>query len=442
MAVYVDENSNNTVLQGLLNETLCRRPVAIKTEPISNAYDVEPRPFARGKFATVRRCQHRDSGLNYAAKYIRKRRRAADVRHEIMHEAYVLDLSSENPHIVQLHEVYETHSEIILVLEMVSGGELQRVLDDEEVVPERETAHLMRQILAGVAFLHDHNIAHLDLKPQNLLLTKPFPHCEVKLCDFGISRFITKGIEIREIAGTPDYVAPEVLHYEPISLATDMWSIGILTYVLLSGHSPFGGDTKQETFCNITRGTLEFPADLFGSVSNHAKDFIRRLLVRNPSERLTAKECLSHPWLCQDSSGSSVQGIEITLTPSNSTTDSSSIPASEGEEMNGSTPPCVEKGPRNRKSWSPSFRKRSIDLMSPSTDLKHNKTKGVSENGCHKMAPQCETSVTNGNAHSEQKQISVRNVEKIVTEFEGLKVTKRIIFSEEIIVDERVGIVY
>ncbi|XP_058794560.1 myosin light chain kinase, smooth muscle-like isoform X2 [Phymastichus coffea] len=186
---------------------------------------------------------------------------------------------------------------MVLVLELAPGGELQMVLDRDEIPDERQAAKFLRQILDGVAFLHSLNVAHLDIKPQNLVLTGDFPDCDVKLCDFGISRYISQGADIREILGTPDYTAPEVLNYEPISLATDMWSVGVLLYVLLTGCSPFGGDTKQETFCNISRCKLDFPDDLFEEVSEEAQDLIRRLIVKNSSERLSAMECLQHPWL-------------------------------------------------------------------------------------------------------------------------------------------------
>ncbi|KAF4521000.1 hypothetical protein B566_EDAN002496 [Ephemera danica] len=200
--------------------------------------------------------------------------------------------------IVRLHEVYETHSEMALILEMASGGELQWVLDsDEEGLPELEAARLMRQTLEGLCFLHDHQIAHLDLKPQNLLLTGRFPDCDLKLCDFGISRVIRSGVEVREILGTPDYVAPEILSYEPISLATDIWSVGVLAYVLLTGYSPFAGDSKQETFCNISQNNLTFPEELFSGVSAAAQDFIRATLIIDQTARLTARQCLEHPWL-------------------------------------------------------------------------------------------------------------------------------------------------
>lgn len=286
-----------SVPQGFLTEATAPVKVTVRTDNVADHYNVEPRPFARGKFATVRRCVHRESGRDFAAKYIRKRRRASDVRHEIVHEALVLKMAEPCPRVVDVREVFETHSELILILELAAGGELQHVLDSEECLPEKDVVRLMRQILEAVQFLHERNIAHLDIKPQNLLLTSSFPQGDILLCDFGISRVIGKGTEIREIVGTPDYVAPEILQYEPISLATDIWSLGVLTYVLLSGHSPFGGDTKQETFCNITNGNLDFPEDLFGDVSNSAKDFIGRLIVRDASKRLTVKECLAHPWL-------------------------------------------------------------------------------------------------------------------------------------------------
>lgn len=261
----------------------------------------------RGKFAQVRRCIHRETSVVYAAKAIRKRRRAADATHEIFHEIRVLLLNSQSERIVNLYEVFETPSEYILMLEMAEGGELQRVLDENDSIEEHHCRRLVRQVLEGVQHLHRFNIVHLDIKPQNILLTSAFPSGDIKLCDFGISRVLTKGAELREIVGTPDYVAPEILRYEPISLATDIWSIGVLTYVLLSGHSPFAGDHKQETYCNITNGPLEFPPDLFDSVSEEAKDFIRKLIVRDPKSRFNCQECLKHEWLSSEAIEADVQ---------------------------------------------------------------------------------------------------------------------------------------
>ncbi|KAF4513835.1 UNVERIFIED_CONTAM: hypothetical protein B566_EDAN016668 [Ephemera danica] len=229
---------------------------------------------------------------------MKKRRRSTELRGEIVHEVAVLEACAGCPRVVRLHQVFESDQEMILLLELAPGGELQMLLDQDEVPDERQVARLMRQIMDGVCYLHSINVAHLDIKPQNLVLTGEYPDCDVKLCDFGISRYISHGADIREILGTPDYVAPEVLNYEPISLATDMWSVGVLIYVLLTGCSPFGGDTKQETFCNISQCKLDFPDDLFDEISEEAKDLIGRLLVKDPSKRLSATQCLEHSWFC------------------------------------------------------------------------------------------------------------------------------------------------
>ncbi|KAK4293363.1 hypothetical protein Pmani_033940 [Petrolisthes manimaculis] len=191
-----------------------------------------------GKFAAVRRAQCLRTGTWYAAKVIRKRRRAQDVRHEIMHEAAVLLLARQAPKIVSLHHLYETNSEMILLLELAAGGELQRVIDEEECLDEEVVRRYMIHILTALRFLHSNNIAHLDLKPQNLLLMGQYPDTEVKLCDFGISRIILSDIEVREVVGTPDYVAPEILQYEPISLATDMWGVSTSPTICSVSASP------------------------------------------------------------------------------------------------------------------------------------------------------------------------------------------------------------
>ncbi|XP_013789136.1 calcium-dependent protein kinase 27-like [Limulus polyphemus] len=302
-------NNKDLQLQGFLTDSENHPSVSINTQPLLDDYHVETKPFARGKFATVRRCTDKTNDRAYAAKCIKKRRRSANVRHEIMHEILVLKMCEPCPRIIHLHQIYEGPSEIILVLEMAEGGELQRLLDDDEMFEESQVIHVIIQVLEALSFLHGLNIVHLDIKPQNILLTGSFPQCDIKLCDFGISRLVSEGIEVREIVGTPDYVAPEILQYEPISFASDMWSIGVLTYVLLSGYTPFGGATKQETFCNITKGTLEFPEKMFQEVSNHAKDFIKKLLVQNQRQRMLPENCLKHPWIAPNSEEISRQNL-------------------------------------------------------------------------------------------------------------------------------------
>ncbi|XP_032614141.1 serine/threonine-protein kinase 17A isoform X1 [Hylobates moloch] len=286
--------------RGLLTEIRA----AVRTEPFQDGYSLCPgRELGRGKFAVVRKCIKKDSGKEFAAKFMRKRRKGQDCRVEIIHEIAVLELAQDNPWVINLHEVYETTSEMILVLEYAAGGEIfdQCVADREEAFKEKDVQRLMRQILEGVHFLHTRDVVHLDLKPQNILLTSESPLGDIKIVDFGLSRILKNSEELREIMGTPEYVAPEILSYDPISMATDMWSIGVLTYVMLTGISPFLGNDKQETFLNISQMNLSYSEEEFDVLSESAVDFIRTLLVKKPEDRATAEECLKHPWLTQSS---------------------------------------------------------------------------------------------------------------------------------------------
>ncbi|CAM4515926.1 unnamed protein product [Caretta caretta] len=199
---------------------------AIRTEPFHERYSLSPgRELGRGKFAVVKKCVKKDTEKEFAAKFMRKRRKGQDCRMEIIHEIAVLELAQCNLWVINLHEVYETATEMILVLEYAAGGEIfdQCVAEREEAFKEKDVKRLMRQILEGVSFLHRNNVVHLDLKPQNILLTSESPLGDIKIVDFGLSRILKSSEELREIMGTPEYVAPEILSYDPISTATDMW---------------------------------------------------------------------------------------------------------------------------------------------------------------------------------------------------------------------------
>lgn len=269
-------------------------------QDLAELYDIEESWFAKGKYGTVRRAVDKKTGVNYAAKFLRRRRRGQCCAKEINHEIAVLMLCANSQHIVRLHAVHETRSETALILELATGGELQTIIDNKGQLSEEKARTCMREVLRALNHLHKQSIIHLDLKPQNILLRGNDVEDGLKLCDFGIARIIGDTGKIMEILGTPDYVAPEVLQYEPLSLRTDIWSIGVLTYVLLTGYSPFGGDNKQETSLNITKCLLTFPEELFEDVSEDAIDFIKCALRIKPKERPTVDECLEHRWLKDD----------------------------------------------------------------------------------------------------------------------------------------------
>lgn len=374
-----DSLFETTSIPGHLAPTPERLERLLSKQTLEELYEVEEQPFARGKYATVRRCRERSSGRQWAAKFLRKRRRAQELRAEALHEVAVLDAAAHCSRLVSLHQVFETNTEMVLVLELAPGGELQMILDRDEVPEERQVARLLKQILDGIAFLHSFNVAHLDIKPQNLVLTGEFPDCDVKLCDFGISRYISHGADIREILGTPDYVAPEVLNYEPISLATDMWSVGVLLYVLLTGCSPFGGDTKQETFCNISRCRLDFPDDLFEDVSEEARDLMRKLMVKDPNERLTVTECLQHPWFNMFEQPSAPLPSTMCSTSDDSPAADSTTTLSQGESSSPLSLPLANSQTASNASSTPKSNDGEKQHRSSTTGVCHSPTESCAK---------------------------------------------------------------
>ncbi|XP_013914191.1 PREDICTED: death-associated protein kinase 2, partial [Thamnophis sirtalis] len=219
-----------------------------KQQKVDDLYEIGEE-LGSGQFAIVKRCREKATGLDYAAKFIKKRQSRASRRgvrrEEIEREVKILQPILHS-NIIQLHEVYENKTDVVLILELVSGGELFDFLAQKESLSEEEATQFIKQILDGVNYLHAKKIAHFDLKPENIMLldkTLPIPH--IKLIDFGLAHEIEDGVEFKNIFGTPEFVAPEIVNYEPLGLAADLWSIGVITYILLSGASPFLGETKQ-----------------------------------------------------------------------------------------------------------------------------------------------------------------------------------------------------
>ncbi|XP_042353930.1 death-associated protein kinase 3 [Plectropomus leopardus] len=254
-----------------------------------------------GQFAIVRKCKEKSTSVEYAAKFIKKRRlsssRRGVSREEIEREVNILR-EIQHSNIITLHDIFENKTDVILILELVSGGELFDFLAEKESLTEEEATQFLKQILDGVQYLHSKRIAHFDLKPENImLLDKNVPNPRIKLIDFGIAHQIKAGNEFKNIFGTPEFVAPEIVNYEPLGLEADMWSIGVITYILLSGASPFLGETKQETLTNISAVNYDFDEEYFSNTSELAKDFIRRLLVKDPKKRMKIDDSLEHPWI-------------------------------------------------------------------------------------------------------------------------------------------------
>ncbi|XP_014237992.1 calcium/calmodulin-dependent protein kinase type 1G-like isoform X2 [Trichogramma pretiosum] len=256
-------------------------------------YNIESE-IGRGKFGTVYKCKEKRTGLCLAAKVVntsrKEDRRAVEREVEIMRRL-------QHPRLIQLYDAIEHGQKIYVVLELIEGGELfERVIDDDFVLTERSCAVFMRQICEGIEFVHSQNIVHLDMKPENILcLTKEGNR--IKIIDFGLAREWDPKKKLQVLFGTPEFVAPEVVNFDQIGFGTDMWSIGVICYVLLSGLSPFMGDTDVETMANVTIAKYDFDHEAFADISEDAKDFIRCLLVKDIAARASATDCREHPWL-------------------------------------------------------------------------------------------------------------------------------------------------
>ncbi|XP_067829424.1 death-associated protein kinase 3 isoform X1 [Heptranchias perlo] len=272
---------------------------SFKQQRVEECYEIGEE-LGSGQFAIVKKCCEKNAGIEYAAKFIKKRQvrasRRGVRREEIEREVNILQ-QVQHPNIITLHDVYENKTDVVLILELVSGGELFDFLAQKESLSEEEATAFIKQILDGVNYLHSKNIAHFDLKPENIMLLDKIPVPHIKLIDFGLAHKIEDGVEFKNIFGTPEFVAPEIVNYEPLGLPADMWSIGVITYILLSGASPFLGETKQETLANISAMNYDFDEEFFSHTSELAKDFIKKLLVKDTRKRLTIKDALSHPWI-------------------------------------------------------------------------------------------------------------------------------------------------
>jgi len=246
--------------------------------------------LGRGSYATVFHCTQKISGIACAVKIVRK-----------LHIQLLSRLSAEidilksvhHPNIIELFDLFETGDSVYIVMELVTGGELFQRIVTMGSYSEYYASQTVKKLLMAVDYLHSKDIVHRDLKPENLLLKSPDEFTEVKIADFGLSKSIGKGVTTSTLCGTPAYVAPEILKGQPYGKEVDIWSIGVIAYLLLSGHPPFSEPTLFESIINAD---FDYPPDQWGSISDEAIDFIDSILIENPLKRPKAGQALRHKW--------------------------------------------------------------------------------------------------------------------------------------------------
>eukprot|EP00252_Welwitschia_mirabilis_P016131 TRINITY_DN3564_c0_g2_i1.p1 TRINITY_DN3564_c0_g2~~TRINITY_DN3564_c0_g2_i1.p1 ORF type:complete len:509 (+),score=84.69 TRINITY_DN3564_c0_g2_i1:367-1893(+) len=250
-----------------------------------------------GQFGKIRYCTDNVTGDVLACKSIAKERlvTSEDVK-SVKLEIEIMSALSGHPNVVSLKAVFEEEEYVHLVMELCAGGELFERLQEHGRYSEPEAARVFKPLMEVVRYCHDHGVVHRDLKPENILLTNKSPSSPIKLADFGLATYFTPGQKLHRTVGSPFYIAPEVLS-GGYNQAADVWSAGVILYILLSGIPPFWGKTKSEIFDAVREAKLQFPKDTWGSISNAAKDLISRMLCTDPKKRLTSIEVLEHPWI-------------------------------------------------------------------------------------------------------------------------------------------------
>jgi len=285
-------------------------PVNVSPGKVEDFYTIH-QELGRGTFSVVYEATHKSDGVKYALKFIDKK--YVDKEDLVLLSREIEIMKRVNhPNVLCLKEMFETPNQISLVLELVAGGELFFKIVEKGSYSEKDASAIVKQIVEGVVYLHGMNICHRDLKPENLLVAVEDGKEVIKIADFGLSKIFSEQVFLETSCGTPDYAAPEVLTVEKTyDNSVDLWSIGVITYVLLCGYPPFYASSHPALFEKIINCNYSFPDPEWGFISHEAKEFIRHLLVINPSDRLTAEQCLKQPFLTGQSGSNEINASSM-----------------------------------------------------------------------------------------------------------------------------------
>ncbi|CAI5508220.1 unnamed protein product [Closterium sp. Naga37s-1] len=269
------------------------------TELLESLYKIGVK-LGQGQFGVTYLCTELTTGKEYACKTIAKKKliTAEDVA-DVKREVAIMHHLAGHKNIVCIKGAYEDAYAVHIVMELCSGGELFDRIIKRGYFSERQAATSIRTIARIVETCHSLGVVHRDLKPENFLLADRTENADLKATDFGLSTFFKPGEFLSDVVGSPYYVAPEVLRRR-YSKEADIWSMGVILYILLSGVPPFWADTEQGIFEAVLRGQMNFAVQPWPSISSDAKHLIQSMCCLDPARRLTAYQVLSHPWVAQD----------------------------------------------------------------------------------------------------------------------------------------------
>lgn len=315
---YFDKNSK----QGQANKAVINHTRIDSVSSIEEKYEIAPEILGKGSFGTVFKATNIITRKSYAMKKIDKHTIGVHGNKMLERETAILK-RVQHPHIVALYEVYETSEHTYLFMELCDLGELKSLIDSTQL-PEMEVAKIIERLASSIAYLHDNDIVHRDLKLENILLSKndadPDDRFNIKVTDFGLS-FLTGGNStfgsdkmMTTTCGTPMYMAPEILECSVgYSHQCDIWSIGIIMYILLSRQSPFEAESEEELYELIKAGTIKFEGENWAGISESAISLIKCMVKVDPAARITARELRDHRWVKGELDGEDNEDSQMTV---------------------------------------------------------------------------------------------------------------------------------
>lgn len=271
---------------------------------IDDIYVFDSKVLGKGSYGKVQKVQHKTTKAVRAVKIIDQKavKDKAKFEKEVNIQAML-----DHPHIVKLYEFFSDARKYYLVMEVCTGGELfDRIITETEkhegqAFGEERAASYMQQIVGAMLYLHNKSFAHRDIKPENFLMQNAAEDAPIKVIDFGLATQFEAGKPMKTKAGTPYYVAPEVLGASGYNEKCDVWSCGVITYIILCGYPPFYGDSDPDILKSVKKGVFDFPSPDWDNVSQHGKTFIEKMLTLKPDARPSFEELISNIWLTDHS---------------------------------------------------------------------------------------------------------------------------------------------
>lgn len=273
-------------------------PEGCQGKPFREIYQLNKK-LKSGTFSTVCRGIHRATGRQVAVKCILRKKIEPSVDAAVFEEVLIMS-GLHHKYICPMIDYFEEDRCHFVVMELEKGGDLCERINDKVTYNEADAIQVTRNIIEAMDFVHSKGFAHCDIKPRNYLLRSKRDDVDVRLADFGFAQHVHAPNSLTSQCGTPFFVAPEVINRKPYDQKVDMWSIGVTCYLMLCGDTPFNGKNRQQLFRRISCDEPTFPDDKWGHISDEAVEFVRKLLTKDPSKRLSAAGALQHRWLANN----------------------------------------------------------------------------------------------------------------------------------------------